>query len=68
MKKTSKQPLALSRETVKALGTHDLDQARGGLYDTRTTCPPPTSSCPSVAVCPSLFDSCYRSDCCLMQP
>jgi len=61
--------LQLSRTTLRLLTTSHLSEAHGGLVDTHTCrfCPPPitagTCSCKH-----SVCDSCYNTDCCLIEP
>ena len=68
MKKTmTKMKLQLSRTTLRMLSSPDLGEARGGMQDL------PTRGCPvftqvSCSCKHSVCDSCYNTDCCLIEP
>lgn len=57
-----KRRLTLIRETVRELDGSDLDAVHGAINGTSLTCkPPPTQR-------NSCFNSCYHTDCCLIEP
>lgn len=70
MKKTIQpRKLKLSRLTLRQLSSSEAAQARGALQDTNSCrfCPPP----PTAGTCSckhSVCDSCFNTDCCLMEP
>jgi hypothetical protein len=68
MKKTlASKKLQLSRTTVRLLATSDLAGANGGLRDTNT-CQCPIFTQVSCSCKHSVCDSCYNTDCCLIEP
>jgi hypothetical protein len=57
-----KKSLSLKRETIRQLAPDALPSAQGGIEATSITCgPAPTQR-------NSCFNSCYKTDCCLMRP
>lgn len=64
-----KKKLKLSRETVRALTPAQMDHAHGGLRDTGTCyCPASWVTCNASQCKASVCNSCYHTDCCLMEP
>lgn len=70
MKKTIQpRKLTLSRTTLRNLSSAETAQARGAMVDTNSCrwCPPP----PTAGTCScknSVCNSCYNTDCCLIEP
>jgi len=60
-----KHKLQLNRTTVQTLSASDAGDVRGGQYFTGTC---RSCGCVSRYCQPSLFDSCYNTDCCLEVP
>ena len=56
-----KKPLSVVRETIRQLGDPALAEVRGGIIV-------PTGTCVPATYRHSCFDSCYKTDCCLMIP
>jgi hypothetical protein len=69
VKKTlQKKKLQLSKQTVRELSRADLGNVNGGINGTTITC---TCGCYTRYTCSckhSVCDSCYNTDCCLMEP
>ena len=58
----TKKSLSLVRETIRQLSDPALSAAKGGMINLPTPgCVPPTYQ-------HSCFDSCYKTDCCLIVP
>ena len=68
--KPTKKKLAVSRETLRSLSHSDLATANGALMQepTHGSCFGSCGGSACLNVCHSLFDSCYNTQCCLMQP
>jgi hypothetical protein len=62
---TKIENLELNRETIQDLSGSEAEGARGGMMIERT--PRPGTVDPSACK-HSVCDSCYATDCCLMQP
>jgi hypothetical protein len=70
MKNTIRKKLKLSRETIRALTTRELDAARGAIRDTGTcnACQPLTFVWSGCWSCIQLCFSQVWTDCCLSPP
>ena len=55
--------LPLNKVSVRNLTPSQSDQARGGINATSVSCGSGNTSCQ-----PSVCNSCYNTDCCLMKP
>ena len=56
-----KKQFSVVRETVRQLNEPALSDVRGGIIV-------PTTGCVPATYRHSCFDSCYKTDCCLMIP
>jgi hypothetical protein len=72
MKKTiQKKKLQLSKSTVRQLSPSDTSRAHGAIINYTVGCPTVTCNCYTRYTCSckhSVCDSCYNTDCCLMEP
>jgi hypothetical protein len=69
MKKTIQpRKLQLSRTTLRLLSSSNLSEAHGGLVDTNTCRGCPVFTAFTCSCKHSVCDSCYNTDCCLMEP
>ena len=70
MKKTlHKKKLQLSKQTVRQLSPKNLGDVNAAINGTTFTCT--CGTCPTAFSCSckqSVCNSCYNSDCCLMEP